>query len=387
MAQVSALFQPLHTTDSHCDALLSLLAADASHYHLSTAFARHQGIAPLASSISSRRDKTRVFVGVRNGSTTAQGLISLLRTGASVYGVDTGFAGAIFHPKFYAAVFAQSAQVIIGSANLTFAGTNNNIEASALLTLDLGNDGDKDFLDKLVSGLDSLESNFPLNCYRIRSVRQIVSLMNEGVLEDERVAREETGPQPGRKAASKASIVPRIGLGFKSPPRRSGSPKTRNPLAAVTATVGAPVASPIGLLVWEKPNLPQGDLQLLTQGHVSGVLRLTQARFQVAGRTIDQTTYFRQTIFGSQTWTPDSADPGKETANAEFDLIIGSVFVGTFDLKLSHKPAWEAGQGNYTTGLHWGDAGPYIRRQELVGRTLRLYRPSAAGMPFAIEID
>jgi hypothetical protein len=74
-------------------------------------------------------------------------------------------------------------------------------------------------------------------------------------------------------------------------------------------------------------------------------------------------------------------------ASAKFSLVVQGVYVGDYELKLSHKPAWEAGQGNYTTGLHWGDAKPAIRREEFIGRAVRLYEPAVPGSPNIIEID
>lgn len=142
-----------------------------------------------------------------------------------------------------------------------------------------------------------------------------------------------------------------------------------------------------GQLVWMKPNLPKGDLQLLTRGHVSGVLRLTQAGYHVNGQTIDQTTYFRHQVFSGLQWVVDAQDPAKVRAVANISLVIAGVYVGDFDLRLTHNPAWEAGQGNYTTGIHWDDALPHIQKQGLVGRTLRLFEPALPGGHFVMEID
>ena len=107
----------------------------------------------------------------------------------------------------------------------------------------------------------------------------------------------------------------------------------------------------------------------------------------MGGSRIDQTTYFRNDIFASLNWTVDPGDPGKENAFVEFSLAIEGVYVGDFTLKLSHKPAWEAGQGNYTTHIHWGDATEHIQKKELIGRSLKLYEPALPGNPYIIEID
>ncbi len=133
--------------------------------------------------------------------------------------------------------------------------------------------------------------------------------------------------------------------------------------------------------------MPRGDVQLLQHGHSSGVLRLTQAHFKMGGATINQTTYFRHDVFGGLNWTIDPGDPGKEVAQGLFSVVVEGVYVGDFSLKLSHKGDWEAGQGNYTTGLHWGDAKPFISKEGLIGRDLQLYEPAVPNGAFIIEID
>jgi hypothetical protein len=98
---------------------------------------------------------------------------------------------------------------------------------------------------------------------------------------------------------------------------------------------------------------------------------------------IDQTKYFRQTIFGGLPWTVQGK---KRVARADFALWVAGSYCGTFNLQLSHDPKWEAGQANYTTGLHWGPAVGFIKNKNLVGRPLRLYAPLTQGNPFVIEI-
>ena len=149
-------------------------------------------------------------------------------------------------------------------------------------------------------------------------------------------------------------------------------------------TLAAPPT--FGQLVWVKPNLPSSDLQLNQTSAVPGVLRLTQAKYQVNGQTIDQTTYFRNQVFSQLNWVYDAAKQ-KDVADVPISLIIAGVYVGDFDLSLSHKAAWAAGQGNYTTGLHWGDATSHIKQPGLLGRSLKLYEPATPQARFVIEIN
>lgn len=131
--------------------------------------------------------------------------------------------------------------------------------------------------------------------------------------------------------------------------------------------------------VWTK-TLSMTDAQR-QDGNPTGDLRLVQA-----GYDIDQKTYFREVVFGALAWTPDAN--GHEQATATFDVRILGMDLGPADLTISYRPEGHADQGNYTTGLRWGDLlGTLRTRLDVTGRELRLYRNRAGGgATFAIEI-
>jgi hypothetical protein len=131
--------------------------------------------------------------------------------------------------------------------------------------------------------------------------------------------------------------------------------------------------------VWEKVRLPKGDLQLLTDSNASGVLRLTQSNYG-----IDQTTYFRNSVFAKLTWRQVD---GKEMASASFNLVIEGQPCGIYQLELSHKPSWESNQGNYTTGLHWGDAVSVIKIEGLIGKSLTIYEAQQENYEYQLDIS
>ena len=384
MAIVNAIFQPLTGDGNHAEVISTMLDHDwLTDVTLSSAFANFSGVSSFADQVTELSDCCQIFIGIRNGSTTAQAIAALLKTGAAVYVVDTAMRGRIFHPKVHFVKGGEQAIAIIGSANLTHAGLNNNIEAGCLLELDLTDESDQKCLEIFELGFAKLVNEFPEHCFQITSLRQVVQLMHEGLLENERDPKTRSASGVGQQGANTAK--PRIPLPFVKP-KNTSRIKRRKPPVAVQ---GAPMSSipHYGNLVWMKPSLPTGDLQLLAVGNASGVVRLTQAKFEVNGAVIDQTRYFRYDVFGGLKWTIDPNDPGKQIAFAPFALVIAGVYVGDFDLQLSHKPAWEAGQGNYTTGLHWHDATPHIRKPGLIGRTLKLYEPSLPNHKFIIEID
>lgn len=384
MAIVHAIFQPVTAGHQHAGELIGLLAEPwISSVILSSAFANTNGVAEIAPSLRALGNRCKVFIGARNGSTTAQAIAGLLATGVDVYLVDTAMRARIFHPKVFMARGHGLARILMGSANLTHAGLFNNIEAGASIELNLADPSDAAFLDTFSAGFQTLEAAHPEHCFAIQSGRQIVTLLREGVLEDERKPTATSALGAGKLGPNTSKK--RINLPFKVPQNRT---RTRRPQAPVAAPGTVMSVMPqYGALLWAKPNLPTSDLQQLTQGNNPGVLRLTQARFEVNGQRINQATYFRNAVFGALAWGVDPNDPGKEMADVAVSLVIAGVYVGDFELHLSHKPAWAAGQANYTTGLHWDDAADHIRKPGLIGRTLRLFAPSLPGGRYVIEID
>jgi hypothetical protein len=384
MAGVRPIFQPVLQGHQHATKLIELASEDwLTELTLSAAFANAAGVRAVSAKIALIADRCRAFIGVRNGSTTAQALSALLKLGVEVYAVDTSMRARIFHPKFYLAVGNDQGRVVIGSANLTHAGLFNNLEAGADISLDLQDANDHAFIARFREGLDRLINDFPDHCFRISSGRQIIRLLREGVIEDER--RETTGTSLGAGEPGATTTKKRIDLPFVPPPKTQGTRKARPPKSADGARFST--LPQYGQLVWVKPRLPRTDLQLLKRGHDPGVLRLVQARFEVNGERINWRTYFRQDIFGHLAWGSGPNDPEKEMAVAPFSLVVAGVYVGDFDLTLSHKPAWEAGQSNYTTGLHWGAATKHICHEALIDRALRLYVSVSSVGRFVIEID
>lgn len=383
MATVRAIFQPLAGGQQHAPQLVSLAGEPwLDRLIISSAFSNSAGVAAVSTALAPVAGVCRAFIGVRNGSTTAQATAALLKLGVELYALDTATRSRIFHPKAFIATGSGQARAIVGSANLTHAGLFNNIEAGTDIELDLADASDKAFVDTMLDGFDDLMNKHPQHCFQINSGRQIIDLMKQGILEDERNPKTQTTFGSGKQGA--ATSKPPINLPSKSPPVK---PRSRKPKVGTTTPAANTSAAPpiFGQVVWAKPNLRETDLKL-NAGHTAAQLRLTQARYKVNGTVIDQTTYFRNQVFAGLNWTFNTA-ANKDEAVAPISLVIAGVHVGDFDLQLSHKPAWAAGQGNYTTGLHWGNASSHIKHRGLLGRTLTLYQPSTAGARYVIEIN
>jgi hypothetical protein len=172
-----------------------------------------------------------------------------------------------------------------------------------------------------------------------------------------------------------------------TPPDKSGFTGYAGPRLPASVAPGVPVVqsatlSDRGMQRWEKV-LSKTDAQR-QEGNPTGDIRLTQAKWKVNGRPIDQTTYFRNGVFREADWHRKNADV--EEAPVEFNVNILGTDYGQHTLVVSQKPSGEASQGNYTTGIQWRDLMPVIRRIDLTGRTLRLYDPPARSIAFVLEI-
>lgn len=197
-------------------------------------------------------------------------------------------------------------------------------------------------------------------------------------------AAEPAGPVDAATAAALA-LFQGESIRVRPPRRRPGA------AAADADVVGAdegeaPADAPIaGRVVWRKQLVPS-DVQR-QPGHPTGGIRLVQADFDADGERIDQTRYFRQTVFGGFEWDGSRRRTPGEDAWVEFRVRVRGEDWGVHRLKVSHKPGGEGGQSNYTDQLHWGRAlGRRVRDANLVDTELVMYAPAAEGEPFLLDI-
>lgn len=142
-----------------------------------------------------------------------------------------------------------------------------------------------------------------------------------------------------------------------------------------------------GNLVWQRRKLPASSVQKSKMGtNPTGGLRLVQDDFEVEGKKIDQTTYFRNALFGVYDWTIIKQNPLVEVTKVPVKIYIFDEDFGTHLLEIRHKPSGEASQGNYTTSVSWGEMGEIVREKDLEGRRLSLYQTSEKDL-FCIVID
>ena len=142
-----------------------------------------------------------------------------------------------------------------------------------------------------------------------------------------------------------------------------------------------------GKLVWRRQKLPASSVQVSEIGtNPTGGLRLVQDKFVYNGEKIDQTTYFRNLLFGHFTWEKIKSNPFVEAAIIPFEITIKGKYIGKYKLEVRHKPSGEAGQHNYTTSISWGELGEIIMDEKLTGRRLDIYSPKGRIKAFKIVI-
>lgn len=390
------------TDRTHAEVLGEMFNGEVERAIISVAFASTDGVDLIDPLLATHAKKITVFVGIRNEITSMQALKRLLEIGVSLYAVDTGSRTLLFHPKLYHVREAEIAHLTVGSANLTLGGLNNNIEAGLLLELELDDEDDSAFVEELEKSFDGLTGEYPENVFAVTDEATIDGLLDAGRLIDETAA---PPPRPATKAkAGSTDPTPRMKMQPKplhgKPKPKAPQPPAVAPLAAAAAPSGgvapavaapgnAPGASstvaPDLELVWESKPLSRRSLGIPTgaNSNPTGSTTLGSGTFD----DIDRVTYFRDYLFGHLNW---SLKGTIETAQQEFDLVIKGVLVGTFVMTLRHSltiaaTAYERSQS--PTNLSWDDARPLVAREDLLDRTMRIWRSSEDPTEFQIEFD
>jgi len=364
---------------------------------LSVAFVTESGVDLLAEQIAGCASHVAVFAGIRNDITSRQGLARLHGLGVNLYAVDTGSRNVLFHPKLYLVRGQNRARLVIGSANLTIGGLNNNIEAGMLLEFDLTDDKDKVVVDAIEECFRVLPKEYPEHILKIGAAKLLDEMQASGRLVDEMAL---LPPRPSTSASSGSSDpVPRITLKVRSIRKALAAAKKAAPKIAKPASKGkgvaavkppaAPAAVGVELeLVWESKPLTRRDLTIPTASgtHQTGSINLDKGLLDQA---VDHRPYFRDNVFDSLEWNA-TARPNTEETYAKFQLVLKGISCGEFDLRIAHSTSTTSAsflQNNAMTRLSWGPMRPYIAKPDLIDRTLALYRDIADPTRFILEID
>ena len=351
---------------------------------ISVAFVNSSGVQLVATQMKAIASRIEVFAGIRNEITTRQGLDRLLELGCSLYVVDTGAQHVIFHPKIYYVRGEHEARAIVGSANLTVSGLNNNIEASIALDLDLNDVADSKIATDMESGFTDLTETYPEHIVRITKASELISLQDEGRLVDESTS----SPPRAISKTGASDRLPRMRLEvpYLVP---SITRTTPSELALPNVEIYKPIPMEQGLeLVWKSKPLTERDLNIPSGAntHSTGSINLDKGLLEGG---IDHRHYFREEVFSALPWAPLSNATVEETS-AKFHLIVKGIDYGKFILRIAHTTGTESPtyqQKNAMTRLSWGLAREHVARIDLIERILSLYRSAINPTCFVIEID
>ena len=397
MASKSFIFQGL-TAKTHKDAVNNLFdVQNIERVIVSVAFANLAGVKLLEAQLKRHCAKTTAFIGIRNDITSVQAAKHLLDQGVALYVVDTGSRRVIYHPKLYLVKGAMQAKLIIGSANLTPGGLNNNIEAGLIVECDMQDPADRLLIQSIENDFDESTKEHPKNILKIKTPAALDALQVSGRLVDELTA---PPPRPVSAASStEDDSVPRIALKvtplhsmLTAAKRAAARPATKVPTKKATASAKAMQAPIPGIefdRVWENEALTRRDLGVPLPGrntHPTGSMNLDKGLLPA---DIDHRHYFRDEVFAALNWSPGNSSTLEESY-AKFQLVVKGISYGEFHLRIGHsknKKSQTYIQRNAMTRLSWGPMREFVARPDLIGRSLTLYRDKADMKSFVLEID
>lgn len=390
MASVEYLIQGIAPSCNHEDAIKKALSPSHNYDQviIYSAFCRSESVRALENELKSYGPKACVIIGIRNGSTSKQGLEALIKSGVDLYAVDTGSPLILFHPKAYIGInhSANYANAVIGSANFTPGGFNRNIENSCIIKFNLSDKSDCKCINDFIAGKDILLTKFnPDNVVHITSVEIINDLFKEGRITDES-SPVKSIKNIGINMAGK-KIVPRMALHTK---RSSHKPNIFSKSCSHTSSnsVILKKSAPTMLHeVWRSGPLSERDLTIPKNANTNptGSMLLKKGMYD-----IDFQSYFRDTVFHDLSWQIKSPKkPYFEYADAKFYFIIDGIEYPAYTLTVQFDTRTDTKsfkQRNGTTHLHWGAAKSLVKNRALLGKSLYLYRIAEKNDEYVIEI-
>ncbi len=382
------------TQDGHLDTVRHLLRIpQPERIVLCVAFMSEGGLEQLEEVLTPIADRTTIVAGIRNGITTAQGLRKSLSIGCTTFVVDTGSRGVLFHPKVYMARNDLDVRLIVGSANLTVGGLVTNVESSLYVESKLTDGEYASLISDLEAKIDGMIAEYPDHVLRITDDSAIQSLLDSGRVVDETMRPAPTAS--GSSISRDLDTIPKMALKTRPIARQRFEPISKE--SAITAPHELPstasLATPVRerlTQVWRSNPLTRRHLTIPTGATTNPTGSMLFGKGALTD--IDQRHYFRDEVFFALPWQFDTAARTVhiERAMARFQLVIRDVNYGIFELRLSHNSRTDSRayeQRNSMTQLHWGEARRLVAREDLLGRTMYLYRDSLDNQLFVLEID
>ncbi len=373
-----------------------------SHLDIVVAWAKRSGlrlVEPTLAAFKARGGTVRMIVGVSEGGATRQGL-EITRAIA-----DDPFVlhvpGRTFHPKVFLATAATSARLLVGSQNMTAGGAMTNYEAGLDVALDRGEPDDEALFQAVADWMDDLVADVDV-CLPLDD-----ALLAKLVAEPRYRVGDENAPRPGKSkpaddtdsvvdddGAAAAPLFGKSKYSLKSTPTTSngrgatasgsgssgvGSSTPSSTSAPGSAAPAAPSGHAATAVVkrWFKQLKAADAQQLGGTSNPSGHVTLVNA-----GHPVDKRMYFRHDFFDSETWKAQGSKNEVCTINAE--VVISGTSLGSRSFTVQHTPAFEAGQGNRSTVLHWDSLSSHMKTTSHVDEYLTLEKLSSGGYRLTI---
>jgi HKD family nuclease len=357
-----------------------------------SAFASQAGVNGLSKHIAAAKKHLNIITivtGVDQKGTSKEALEALLNLKINAF-VFYQPSFTIFHPKIYLFEGADKSELIIGSSNLTSQGLFTNVEASLLVSIDNSIEGDRKIVDQLK---DYFKGIFDFTDPNLKKLSKTIisELVKAKVVptEEERKAAQDKAEKAERTETENiiSKIFPKRAIA-KIPSEFRGTKKpTTKTAAAVAAAVGS--VSDKGELLWESGKLTERPLNIPKGANTNptGSMYFTKGKM----KDIDQRHYFRDTVFSSLKWKQDKNPDTShlERAEAIFNFVIEDKPSGSFKLILTHNPLTNTRsyeQNNSMTQVSWGDAKKVVAKEELIGKTAKLFKTKKKG-EFTLEIS
>ncbi|EOK5548239.1 phospholipase D family protein [Klebsiella pneumoniae] len=359
------IFQGLNQNCDHLSSIRNMLYDQtASKFIISVAYARVNGVEQLRDLLLNNNNKITAYVGIANGVTSYQALYNLLSYGVNVFGIHMGSDSRIYHPKIYSSISQDKMRVIVGSANLTFSGLNENVEISCDMTLDNNEPNERKNINDIINTFSNLDKNFPNNVFHITDEAILKKMLNEGHLENELIKKSANITGHSTTYAPNAIIIPPF-------------PKFNTRQRPLRRVIENNFTQTRFGEAWKSKALTERDLNIpkALGTNPTGSMFFNKGQLE----NIDQRHYFRDIVFGNLGWNNDTSSLSKmhlERAFAYFEIIINGTSYGEFKLKLTHDSRTDSPsylQRNSMTQVHWGEAKPLVSRVELLGKIAVLY--------------
>jgi hypothetical protein len=131
------------------------------------------------------------------------------------------------------------------------------------------------------------------------------------------------------------------------------------------------------LMVWESGPLTERDLNIPKGETTNATGSILFKKGKLEG--IDQRHHFRDVVFHSLPWANDNNAQTihLERATAFFHIIIENDYKGVFPLMITHNTKTDTPtylQKNSMTSLSWGKAKDLIAKENLIGKSIKLYQ-------------